>query len=169
MSSTPPGLRSRAASVATDNLKIIKYSAVSVVSIVVTFIVQFACLHLFELKAGWSAVCASTCGAVPSYYLNRTWVWGKSGRSHLTKEVIPFWIMFFIGLVFSIGASSLADVISKNAGWSMGFRNVFIPAASIFAYAVLWMLKYVLFNKILFASHPEDLDPALDGRSGLPT
>ena len=38
---------------------------------------------------------------MPAYYLNRAWVWGKRGKSHLTKEVVPFWAFAFSGLVLS--------------------------------------------------------------------
>ena len=36
---------------------------------------------------------------------------------------------------------------------------------------VLWVGKFVIFNQILFKAHPETLDdePALDGRTGIPT
>lgn len=147
--------------------KFIKYSGVSVIAIVVTVSVQALCIGLFHVAAGWSAVIASSMAAVPSYYLNRNWVWGKSGRSHLMKEVVPFWVMAAIGLGFSTLAATLAGAAAKDASHLM--RTVVIPAASFTSYAILWMLKYVIFNKILFAHHEEDLDPALDGRSGLPT
>ena len=41
--------------------------------------------------------------------------------------------------------------------------------AALAAFGVLWVAKFVIFNKILFVHHLEDLDPALDGRTGLPT
>ena len=32
-----------------------------------------------------------------------------------------------------------------------------------------WIGKFIFFNKVLFRTHPDDLEPALDGRTGLPT
>ncbi len=149
--------------------KLFKYSAVSAVSVVITFTVQAFCFGVLKVGGGRSGAIASTVAAVPSYFLNRNWVWGKRGRSHLMKEVIPFWVMFAIGLGCSIGVSDLAEKIAKDAGASHGLQSFIVPTASLGAFAVLWILKYVIFNKILFVHHPEDLDPALDGRSGLPT
>jgi putative flippase GtrA len=40
----------------------------------------------------------------PSYYLNRTWTWAKRGKSHLRKEIIPFWTMSLFGIGFSNGS-----------------------------------------------------------------
>jgi hypothetical protein len=34
---------------------------------------------------------------------------------------------------------------------------------------VLWVAKFVVLNKVLFAHKAEALPPALDGRTGLPT
>jgi len=147
--------------------KFVKYSAVSVVAVLVTAITQTICLGLFHVPAGWSAVIASAVAAVPSYVLNRRWVWGASSRSHFLKEVLPFWVMFAIGLGFatlaSILAAAAADDVSHLA------KTFIVVGSSIFAYGVLWIVKYVVMNKILFAHHEQDLEPALDGRSGLPT
>src|SRR4051794_7445295 len=81
--------------------KFIRYSLVSVISFIVTVAGQLICYGLLHFSGGWSAITASTIAAVPSYILNRSWVWGKSGRSHLMREVLPFWIMALIGLAIS--------------------------------------------------------------------
>ena len=46
-------------------------------------------------------VVANVVATVPSYVLNRRWVWGRGGRSHFWREVMPFWVLSFIGLAFS--------------------------------------------------------------------
>jgi uncharacterized membrane protein len=43
-----------------------------------------------------------------------------------------------------------------------------VEFAVLSAYGILWIGKFIIFNKILFVHHPEDLEPALDGRTGLP-
>ena len=39
---------------------------------------------------------------IPSYYLSRAWAWGKHGRSHVRKEVLPYLMMSFAGIAFSL-------------------------------------------------------------------
>jgi putative flippase GtrA len=46
-------------------------------------------------------VLATAVGTVRSYVLNRRWVWGRDGASDLWREVVPFWIPSFSGLVLS--------------------------------------------------------------------
>lgn len=150
-----------------ETRKVVKYSMVSAVSVVVTMITLFLCVWAFHFNEVAAQVTASIFGAVPSYYLNRMWVWGKSGKSHMKKEVIPFWIMFAVGLGFSSGAVWLANLAFDDL--SHGLSSLLTTAASFFAYALLWVGKYVIFNKLLFVNHEEDLDPVLDGRSGIPT
>lgn len=151
--------------------KLVKYSLVSVIAMGVTILVQLICYGLFHISGGWSAIIASTVAAVPSYYLNRSWVWGKNGKSHIKREVAPFWIMVFVGLAASGAASSGADAFAQNSIDSHALRTLFVTGASVAAFAVLWVGKFILFNKILFVHHPKDLErnPALDGRAGLPT
>lgn len=149
--------------------KLIKYSMVSVIAVIVTLVVQVICFGVIKIDAAESAVIASTIAAVPSYFLNRMWVWRKNGRSHMTREVLPFWIMFVIGLVASAGASAFAKSLVDGPEISHAMRTFVVTGASFLAFAALWVGKFILFNKVLFVHHPQDLDPALDGRTGVPT
>jgi putative flippase GtrA len=149
--------------------KLVKYTAVSAITMAISLAIQAICFGHFGVRAGMSAVIANVIGAIPSYYLNRSWVWKKSGRSHLAKEVVPFWSMALIGLVASTVASDQAEDLAIHMTNSHSLRTVIVTGASFVAYAILWVLKFLLFNRLFFVHHPEDLDPALDGRTGLPT
>ena len=43
-------------------------------------------------------------------------------------------------------------------------------ATEVAAFGVLWVVKFVIFNELMFKHHPEILEdePALDGRAGIP-
>lgn len=152
-----------------ERRKFIKYALASVVSVIVTQIILFICYFAIRLEGGTSAFIASSIAAVPSYYLNRSWVWRKAGKSHLMKEVLPFWVMVFIGLAFSAVLGWAADAAGRNWTDSHALRTLIVQGSNISGFAVLWVLKFIIFNKILFATHPQDLEPAFDGRTGLPT
>jgi putative flippase GtrA len=166
MSLSPAGL---IASLRTpEGRKLLRYSMVSVVAVSVS-VVALAIFHgLLNWSAFWSNVGATAVAAVPSYELNRKWAWGKSGKSHLWKEVVPFWVLAFIGLAFSTYWAVAADSLAKHHHLSHLARTVVVEGAVISAFGVLWVGKFIIFNKILFVHHPQDLEPALDGRSGLP-
>ena len=88
---------------------------VSVISTIVSFGVLFLVFGVLKL---WgeiaSTVFANVVATVPSYYLNRKWVWGKGGRSHLTKEIMPFWALSALGIVVSIGGAAVARHIGRS-------------------------------------------------------
>ena len=151
--------------------KMIKYTLVSVISVTVYEIGLFILYGLLHWDARMANVVACSVATVPSYYLNRTWAWGKSGKSHFWKEVAPFWVLAFIGLAFSTWCADYADShadewISSDTG-----QKLIVMVFALGAFGVLWFGKFIIFNKILFVHHPEELEenPALDGRTGLPT
>jgi putative flippase GtrA len=133
--------------------KLVRYSLVSVISVIVSQII------LFFAQFAWSprtsnivAVCLS---AVPSYQLNRAWAWGKTGRSHLMKEIVPFWGMCLLGLILSTWSvgyaeSHVASITSSHLG-----QKLVVNAAALAAFGVLWIAKFMILNRVLFAHTPE--------------
>src|SRR5437867_8238170 len=99
-------LRARARS--PQGQKAIRYTLTSVVSVCVSQVF----LAFFHAVIGWSAfwanIWACAIATVPSYELNRKWAWGKRGKSHFWKEVMPFWALAFVGLAFSTVAADWA-------------------------------------------------------------
>ena len=150
-----------------EGKKLVRYTMVSIISVVVSQIVYITLFGGFHWGAVAANVTATAVGTVPSYELNRKWAWGKKGRGHLWKEVVPFWSLSFIGLAFSTGAVAFAE--DRVTHLSHGLQTVLTDAASLGAWGVLWVGKFIFFNKVLFRTHPQDLEPALDGRTGLPT
>lgn len=131
--------------------KMARYSLTSVVSVAVsqaTLLVAFGLLHW---PAHTSNVVACAVGAVPSYHLNRTWAWGRRGRSGLWHEVVPFWALALLGLVVSTGASSLASAMARRAAASHLVTTLTVMSAAFTAFGILWVGKFVIFNRLLFA------------------
>lgn len=133
---------------------------VSVVTVVVS---QIA---LFTLYAGlhWTAksanLLACVIGGIPSYYLNRRWTWGKTGPSHFLKEIVPFWGLALLGLVFSTWTADFAETKAHELTSGRFAQAMIINAAVIAAFGVLWVAKFVIFNKLVFIQD-EDLRTAL--------
>ena len=134
--------------------KLLRYTAVSAVSTAVSFSVLgivYGALRLWSEVP--STLFANIVATVPSYYLNRNWAWGKSGRSHLTREVIPFWAMALSGILFSIFTATEARHVSDMHHLHHFGRTVLVLGANLAAFGILWVLKFVVFNK-LFHVHP---------------
>lgn len=131
---------------------------------VVAVIVSQVLLTLFHGVAGWSAtwsnVWATALAAIPSYELNRKWAWGKSGPNHLWREVMPFWALAFLGLLFSTVAVHFADQAAVHHGLSHLVNVVVVDLANILAFGILWVVKFIVLNKVLFAESPPAQEPS---------
>jgi putative flippase GtrA len=149
--------------------KLLKYSAVSVISVIVNVTLFVFAFYVVRWEPAVANIFAVGLSAIPSYYLNRAWAWGKRGRSHLLKEVLPFWGLAFLGLAVSTGAVHLVG--NNTEHFKRGIQTLILGATQIGAFGVLWVGKFIIFNELLFKHHPEVLEdePALDGRTGIPT
>jgi putative flippase GtrA len=127
--------------------KPIRYAAVSAVAVVFTQIVLVTCRAGIGLSPVWSNVTAVSLGCIPSYTLNRYWVWGKRGKNHFWREVVPFWTLALIGLAFSTVLVALAARWS-DATWV-------VSAANLTAFGTLWVAKYLILDAVLFRIAPE--------------
>src|SRR3954453_18743457 len=135
------------------------YSAVSVIAVVTSQIVLVLCHGVFGLSAEVSNIIAVAAGTIPSYELNRSWVWGKTSKSNLWKEVIPFWVFSFVGVVFSTVLVSVATDL-----W--GDTTVIVQAANLAAFGILWVGKFLLLHYVLFKDEGEQADGlAVDAES----
>jgi putative flippase GtrA len=130
--------------------RFIRYSMVSGVAIVISQAAILICTALFHT----SGILANTVGAVVatplSYELNRKWAWGKHGKSHLWKEVAPFWGLTLLGYLGSTGTVQLADDMCKNHHIVGLTRSLAIMGASLFAYGVVWVVKFFVFQHLVF-------------------
>ena len=131
--------------------KIWRYGAVSVISTVITLV----CLYLFYRvvrvgSAGLANVLATAIATVPSYSLNRTWAWGKTGKSRLWREIVPFWVIAAIGLVLSTVAVQFASHEAKDLSHAHQVQTILVLFANLFTYGVMWVGKFLLFNGVLF-------------------
>jgi len=147
-----------------EGQKIFRYLMVSVITTGVSFVVLFLVYGVFQW---WteipSTIFANAVATFPSYWLNRNWAWGKSGRSHLTKEVIPFWTVAAAGIAFSIVGAAVARHLGQTHDLSHLDQTVLVLAANVMSFAIFWVVKLLLFNRMFHVpSLLEEIDEHLD-------
>jgi putative flippase GtrA len=151
-----------------EGRKLYRYSLASVVAVVISVVLLVFFNGVIGLSAWVSSTLATGIAAVPNYEMNRKWAWGKTGRSHLWKEVVPFWGLAFLGWAISTISVHAMETYAKQHHFSHVMSTATVTLVYLAAFGVLWIGKFIIFNKILFVHHPQDLEPALDGRTGLP-
>src|SRR5579863_783197 len=118
-----------------EGRKIFRYTMTSVITTCVSLFVLGMVFGVFKL---WtevpSTIFANVIAAFPSYWLNRRWAWGKSGRSHLVKEVLPFWFMAAASIAFSIVGASLAGYIGRRANLGHIERTLLVETFNVLSF-----------------------------------
>lgn len=143
-----------------SSLKVAKYASVSVISTVVSQVTLLLTFGVFRVMSEVPAnILANVVATVPSYYLNRSWVWGKNGKSHLWREVVPFWVLSFVGLAFSSLAVWLAGDFARDHHLHHFGTTVLVNGANLVSFAILWVVKFVIYQK-LFHVAPIERPPA---------
>jgi putative flippase GtrA len=153
----------------------IRYTATSVICVVITqvlIVVFYRVVKLdVETVAGRSLhlgppeqanLAATMLTSVPAFILNKYWVWGKRGKAHLRREVLPFWLFTVAGWIISTGMVAL---VTDLAGDNETEKTILVMAANIMGFGVLWVLKYIFLDKIMFGTDhhtPYDEDIELE-------
>jgi putative flippase GtrA len=144
--------------------QLLRYSAVSGVSTATSLSILGVLVGLFGVDAVLANVVATAVGTVPSFELNRRWVWGDRTERSVLRQVAPFCTLSFAGLVLSTFAVRV--VSARTIDWSRGWRTLAVEAANVTAYGALWVVQFVLLDRVLFHHDPPP-PPASDeaGRS----
>lgn len=145
-----------------EGRKLVRFTSVSVISTAVSYVFIF----LF-VGTGWvgneieATIFGNLIATVPSYQLNRTWTWGKHGRSHVRKEIIPFWALSIMGIAFStFGALIARDIVQAHHLHTL-VKAFLVATFNVVSFAVFWVLKLWVFNRIFHVDPLKDMDAHL--------
>jgi putative flippase GtrA len=145
-----------------EGRKLVRFTSVSAISTVVSY----ACITVF-VGTGWvsDAVTATIYGnliaTIPSYQLNRSWTWGKKGRSHIRREVIPFWSMSALGIAFSTFLAMYARDLINTHHLHHLIAGFLTSSFNLVSFGIFWLLKLWLFNRIFKVDVLADMDEHL--------
>lgn len=134
--------------------KFIRYGVASVVNVVIGEAILALAFGWLHWSARSAAVLAAVLAAGPAYWLARRWVWGRSGRSHLVREVLPFWGLALAGLALTTWAAGVGEALGVDAGLGRPGQTALVMAAVLAASAAFWVVRFVLLNRVLFADRP---------------
>ena len=149
--------------------KLARYATVSVIATTVTLTILGVLVGTHAVTAGWANVIATSAGTVPSFELNRRWVWGKKGHRSVLAEMGPFCALSFAGLLLSTLSVSAATSWASAAGLSSGVRTMVAEVANVATFGGLWVFQFVLLDRVLFKKSGRDRSPfqgVSEGRSG---
>ncbi|MBP1779028.1 MAG: hypothetical protein H6Q86_5039 [candidate division NC10 bacterium] len=113
-------------------------------------------LVLTHAWLGWSFVVSNAAAVVvsagPAYVVIRYWVWEKRSKTHLVREVLPFWGLALFGLLGSTLAAGAANTYTD--------AQLVLNLVNLAAFGVIWVFKFVIFDRFLFGTPHHTLEPA---------
>lgn len=118
-----------------------RYCLVSGWNVVFGQIVLFV-VHLWVERPGLANVIAVVLGLGPAYLISRRFVWETTGSHDLTGEMLPFLGLTLLGTVASTVAVEVAGAVTDV--------RVAVNIASLSAWFGVWVLKYVLLDRIIY-------------------
>jgi putative flippase GtrA len=130
--------------------RLLRYGSVSVVSTTVSLTVLGVLVASRVVAPGWANVVATTAGTIPSFELNRRWVWNKTGRRSMVSEIFPFCALSFLGLALSTAAVAVAGQWADHAAVGATTRTLAVEGANVAAFGLVWMGQFVLLDRVLF-------------------
>jgi putative flippase GtrA len=151
--------------------RLIRYGSVSAISTVTSLSILGVLVGLVGFSAIWSNVIATAVGTVPSFELNRRWVWSHDGPRSLSRQALPYCLLAFTGLVLSTVSVNIAA--DATASWTRFMHTAAVEFANFGAYGTLWVIQFFLCDRILFKPRPhqegaELLDDDTPQRYGVP-
>ncbi len=149
-SSAVPSLSSLIDFVKTDLAKLMRFAAVSAVTVPLGLLLLWVFLEVVEMRPVVANIVSVTLSTIPNYILNRYWVWNKRDINSFSREVAPFWAMALLGAFLSSVLVAIADVFTD-------LSFVFL-AANFCAFGVVWVLKFFVLEKYLFGTGHTKVD-----------
>jgi putative flippase GtrA len=132
----------------TLGLRFSKFTAGSVFS---TLLSQVALTGLY----GWghvnvtiASLVAFVVGAIPNFLINWKWTWGRNGKPALVRELVPYIAVIVGGGLAATALTTLTDHVLAPLVTDRAWRTVTLDAAYLASYALLFVVKFALLNKV---------------------
>lgn len=110
-----------------------------------TLLVLYGLLHM---RPGWASVIAWIAGAVPNYWLNRSWTWRQRGRPSLRREVLPYGVIIALTLLIATLATHGVDVWARGLDAPASTRVLLVAATFLGVYVVMFALRFLLLDRL---------------------
>lgn len=140
-------------------LKLVRYAAVSAISTTISLVLLGLLIATNATTAGRANVIATTAGILPSFELNRRWVWNRKGRRSIGTEVGPFVALSFTELGLSTVAVSAAARWATAARVGTTAHTLAAETANIATFGSLWVVQYVILDRVLFRTRLRPVTP----------
>lgn len=126
------------------------YSAGSVVAAVTSEAAFTGAYGWGHAGTVWASAAGFVGGAVPNYILNRRWAWPDRRTDHRLREALRYGIVSLVTFLASAVATHYAERQADGFTVDHGWRVALVAAAFLGVSAVFFVLKFVLYQRLVF-------------------
>ena len=124
------------------------YTAGSAIAAGCSELALVVCYGVLDLAPAVSSTIAWVAGAVPNYWLNRSWTWQRRGRPSLRREVLPYVAIILATLVLAALVTKGVDGWLRDADVSGTARTLAVAAAFLGVYVIMFVVRYLLLDRL---------------------
>lgn len=128
-------------------VRVLRYSATSLVAFGVSEIVLVALYGTHLLGATAAAFVANVAGTIPSYLMSRYWIWSESSRKRVGRQVVLYWATSAVCIVLtSLATGAIAHLVPAGHR----FHVAVVAVGFLVVQAVFWVAKYLIYEHLIF-------------------
>ncbi len=127
-----------------------RYALGSVVALL-TSVLVFALLYVMGVDTTTDSIVAFFAGAVPNWILNRRWAWEREGKVEIAREVVGYSIVSLLAVLASSLGTGWAQHQVQSIPAHHGIRVALVTGAYVLVQALLFAVKYVIYDRWVFA------------------
>lgn len=120
-------------------------SAVATACSLVTFVLLYGPVGAAPVVA---SVAAWFAGAVPNFWLSRSWTWQRRGRLSLVRELFPYAGIVLGLLALATAATTAADRALDGTQVGPRLRVALVAAAFVGVYGLAFVLRFALLHRL---------------------
>jgi putative flippase GtrA len=131
--------------------KVTKYAIGSAVALT-TSVIVFGVMDWLGIRTGIDSAAAFIAGAIPNWILNRKWAWKMEGRAEFVREILAYTAISVLVWAASTWMTGHTQNWAKDhIAPGNGLRVIITTAAYVFVQAVFFGVKFVIYDKWVFA------------------
>ena len=126
-----------------------RYAAGSLVATVLSQIALTVAYGLLGATAVVASIAAFFAGTIPNYFLNKAWAWNGHKASH-RRLLVSYLLVIVVTNVAAIAMTVAADSVVRDHVRSDGPRTVLLDLSYLTSNLLMFVVKCVLFDGVLF-------------------
>lgn len=95
-----------------------------------------------------ASVAAWLAGALPNYWMNRTYTWGRRGRPSFRRELVPYAAIVLGTLLLAVLATGEVHHLLVGRSVSHATRTLLVTGTYFAVYAVMFVFRFFLFDRL---------------------